>query len=168
MHAQWDPDRNQYILLDDIIDFRKTNPALFIEDRNIVVKGRASLCFLTVGWKVFCQWKDGLTYWEKLSYLKESNPVKTAEYAHHQGISHEPAFNWWAPSVLKKRDRIISLVRKRNPRYLKKTHKFGIEVLTTVAEVLVLYMENGDTHWDDGIASAINIVKVSFYALLDG
>ena len=70
--------------------------------------------------------------------------------------------------MLKKRDRIISLVRKRNPRYLKKTHKFGIEVLTTVAEVLVLYMENGDTHWDDGIASAINIVKVSFYALLDG
>ena len=70
--------------------------------------------------------------------------------------------------MLKNRDRIISLVRKRNPRYLKKTHKFGIEVPITVAEALELDRENGDTHWADGIASAMNNVKVSFYALLDG
>ena len=38
--------------------------------------------------------------------------------------------------MLKKRDRIIYLVRKRNPRYLKKTHKFGVEVPTTAAEAL--------------------------------
>ena len=24
------------------------------------------------------------------------------------GIDHEPAFNWWVPHILKKRDRIIS------------------------------------------------------------
>ena len=53
MYAQCDPDGNQYVLLDDIIDFRKTNPALSIEDQKISVKGRESLRRPTVGWKVF-------------------------------------------------------------------------------------------------------------------
>ena len=39
---------------------------------------------------------------------------------------------------MKKCDRIISLVRKWNPIYLKKSHKFVIEVPTTVAEALEL------------------------------
>ena len=73
MYAQCDPDLNQYVLLDDIIDFRKTNPAL-----SIVVKGRASLHRSTVGWQLCCQWKDRSTSWEKLSDLKESHPVETA------------------------------------------------------------------------------------------
>ena len=45
-----------------------------------------------------------------------------------QEIDHEPDFNWWVKTVLKKRIIIISLVKKRNNIYLKKTHKFGIEV----------------------------------------
>ena len=52
MYAQCEPDGNQYILLYDIINFRKTNSALSIEDQNIVVKGRASLRRSTVGWQV--------------------------------------------------------------------------------------------------------------------
>ena len=43
-------------------------------------------------------------------------------------IDHEPAFNWWVPHVLKKRDRIISLIRKRIPRYLKRNHKLVFDV----------------------------------------
>ena len=74
----------------------------------------------------------------EISDMKEYHPVKTAEYAYCQGISNEPEFNWWAPHVLNKRDPIILLVRKRNPRYLKKTHKFGIEVPTKGAEALEL------------------------------
>ena len=148
-----------------MIYFRKTNPALSIVDQNIVVKGRASLHRSNVGWQVCCQCKDGSTSWKMFSYLKESHPVETAEYAHRQGISHEPAFNWWSPWVLKKRDRIISLVRKRNPRYLKKTHKLGIEVLTTVDEALELDNKNGDTHWSDGISSEMDNVRVAFDVL---
>ena len=70
--------------------------------------------------------------------------------------------------MLKNRDCIISLVRRRNPRYLKKTHKFGIEVPTPVDEVLELDKENGDTHWSDVISSDINNVKVAFDVLPDG
>ena len=78
IYAQSDPDVNQYVLLDNIIDFRKTNPALYIEDQNIVVKGRASLRRSTVGCQVCCQWKDGSTYWENRSNLKEYHPAETA------------------------------------------------------------------------------------------
>ena len=45
-----------------------------------------------------------------------------------QEIDHYLAFNWWVEEVLKKRLMIISLVKKRNSEYLKKTQKFGIEV----------------------------------------
>ena len=124
MYSQCDPDLNQYILLDDMIDFRKTNSALSIEYQNIVVKGRESMRRSTVGWQVFCQWKDVSTSWENLSDLKESHPVNAAEYTHRQVILHELAFKWWAPPVLKKRDQIIYLVRESNPRYPKKNQKF--------------------------------------------
>ena len=58
--------------------------------------------------------------WEKLSDLKESHPVQTAEFAVAQGINHEPAFNWWIKHVLKKRDGIVASGRKLQTRYLKK------------------------------------------------
>ena len=70
--------------------------------------------------------------------------------------------------MLKNRDPIISLVIKRNPRYMKKTNKFGIEVPTTVAEALELDKKNGDTHWADGISSDMNNVRVAFDVLPDG
>jgi hypothetical protein len=68
------------------------------------------------------------------------------------GIDHKPAFNWWVPHVLKKRDRIISAVAKRSARYLKRTHKFGIEIPRTLKEALELDRQNGNTFWTDAIA----------------
>jgi hypothetical protein len=122
----------------------------------------------TIGWQVCCQWKDGSTSWENLAYLKESCPLETAEYAVTQGIDHELAFNWLVPHVLKKRDRIISLVCKRTTRYLKRTHKFGIEVPKTVKEVLDLDCKNGNTLWVDAIAKKMKEVCIAFNILPDG
>ena len=51
---------------------------------------------------------------------------------------------------------------------MKKTHKFKIEVPTTVAKALELDKKNGDTHRDDGIASEMNNVRVAFDFLPDG
>ena len=50
----------------------------------------------------------------------------------YQEIDHEPVFNWWVNVVLKKRLLIISPVKKRNDGYLKKKHKFRIEVPKSV------------------------------------
>ncbi len=169
MYAQCDPDRNQYVLLDSIIDHRRLDAAIRPSDQKIVrPNGRTYLKHSTIGWKVCCQWKDGSTTWEKLADLKESHPIVTAEYAVTKGIDLEPAFNWWVPHVLKKRDRIISLVFKWTTRYIKRTHKFGIEVPKTVKEALALDLKNGNTLWVDAIAKEMKEVRIAFNILPDG
>jgi hypothetical protein len=117
---------------------------------------------------VCCQWKDGSTSWENLADLKVSHPLETAEYAVTQGIDHKLAFNWWVPHVLKKRDQIISLVCKRTTRYLKRTHRFGIEVPKTVKKALDLDRKNGNTLWVDAIAKEMKEVCIAFNILPDG
>ena len=61
------------------------------------------------------QWKDGTTSWERLADIKESNPIEVAEYAVAQGIDHEPAFAWWVPHTLKKRNRMMAAVKHAIP-----------------------------------------------------
>ena len=84
------------------------------------------------------------------------------------GIDHEPAFNWWVPHVLRKCDRIISAVAKHSACYLKRTHKFGIEIPRTVKEALELDHQNGNTFWADAIAKAMTEVRKAFDILPDG
>jgi hypothetical protein len=57
------------------------------------------------------QWKDGSTDWIALKDLKESYQVESAEYTINRRIDDEPAFAWWVPDVMKKRDQIISKVK---------------------------------------------------------
>ena len=130
--------------------------------------GRTYLRRLTIGWQLCCQWKDGSSSWVNLADLKESYPIEVAEYAKILGIDHEPAFNWWVPHILKKKDRIILLVKKQSPRFLKRTHKFGIEVPKTVKEALELDKKNGNTLWADAIAKEMKDVRVAFKILPDG
>jgi len=49
-----------------------------------------------------------------------------AEYAVANQLVEEPAYKWWIPHTLKKRDRILSMVKKRA--LVRKSEKFGIEV----------------------------------------
>jgi hypothetical protein len=169
MYAQCDPDGNQYVLLDSIIDHRQLDTVIRPSDQKVVRPGRRTYMKCSIiGWQVCCQWKDGSTSWENLADLKESHPLETAEYAVTQGIDHEPTFNWWVPHVLKKRDRMISLVRKLTTRYLKRTHKFGIEVPKTVKEALALDCKNGNTLWVDAIAKEMKEVCIAFNILPDG
>jgi hypothetical protein len=79
------------------------------------------------------RWKDGSTQWTRLADLKESNPVELAEYAIGNKLVNEPAFKWWVPYVIKKKDRIISSVKTR---YLRKEQKFGVELPKSVREAI--------------------------------
>jgi hypothetical protein len=110
----------------------------------------------------------GSTSWENLSDLKSLHPVETVEFAKLCGIDNEPAFNWWVPHVLKKHDRIISLMKKRHPRYLKRAHKFGIEVPWTFREAIDLDRKTGNTLWQDAIAKEMQEVCAAFQILPDG
>ncbi len=169
MYAQCDPDRNQYVLLDSIIDHRWLDSAIRPSDQKVVQPdGRTYLKLSTVGWQVCCQWKDGSTSWESLADLKECHPIEIAEYAVTKGLVYEPAFNWWVPHVLKKCDQIISQVRKWTTRYLKRTHKFGIKIPKTVKEALALDCKNGNSLWADAIANEMREVRIAFNILPDG
>ena len=48
-------------------------------------------------------------------------------------IHEEPAFAWWTPYVIKKRNRIIAKVKSN---YWVKTHKFGIKVPKSVEQAV--------------------------------
>ncbi len=58
-------------------------------------------------------------------------------------------------------------MRSRNPCYLKRTHKFGIEVPKTIKKALELDKRNGNTFWADAIAKEMKDIHVAFKVFLD-
>jgi hypothetical protein len=135
IYSQVDAEGNQHLLIDEIIDHRKLGDAVSGDDGYIEHNGRRIPRKTTKGWKLLVKWKGGSTQWVRLADIKESNPVETAEYAVGNKLANEPAFKWWVPYTIKKRDRIIAKIKTR---YLRKEQKFGIELPKTVNEALRL------------------------------
>ena len=67
--------------------------------------------------------------------------------------------------MIKKRVHIISLVKNRTARYLKKTHKFGVRVPSSARHASELDREHGNTFWQDDIATEMKNVRVTFKIL---
>jgi hypothetical protein len=61
----------------------------------------------TRGWSLLVQWKHGSTDWVPPKDMKESNPLKDADYAVAHQFKSDSAFAWWVPFTLKKRDHFI-------------------------------------------------------------
>ena len=133
-------------------------------DRYITVGGRRVPRKTTKGWHLCVQWQDGLTLWERVADLKELNPVGVAEFAKSRCIDHKPAFQWWIPYTLKKRNCILAAVNKR---YHKQIHKYGIRVPKTVKKALQIDKENGNTFWQDAIAKEMQAVHIAFRIMDD-
>ena len=108
MYTQCDINGNQFLLMEAIIDNKADGHAVKTADMHIMIKGRRHLRKTTVGIHLCIQWKDGSTSWERLADMKESFPVEVAEYAVAREIDQGPAFVWWVPHILKKRNRIIA------------------------------------------------------------
>jgi hypothetical protein len=85
-----------------------------------------------------------------------------------QGIDDEPAFNWWVNAVLHKHEHIIALAKKWSAGFLKKAHKFGIEVPRSVAEAYTLDKKNGNTFWAGAISKEMKNVQIAFKILVNG
>ena len=165
MFAQCDPEGNQYLLLDSIIDHEVDGTAITDSDRYTYVNGRKHQRKTTRGVKLCVRWKNGATTWERLADLKHSYPLELAEYAIAHGIDGTPAFSWWVPYVIRKRRRILAAVQSR---YHKRTHKFGFEIPKTIKRALEIDRECGNTLWQDAIAKEMANVKVAFKILPDG
>jgi hypothetical protein len=73
---------------------------------------------------------------------KESHPVQVAEFLKAGDIASKPAFGWWVPYTLRKRDIILPKIKAR---ILKTTHKYGIEVPTGIKHAYKLDQENVNT-----------------------
>jgi len=164
MIAQCDSNGNDVKLLDEIVDHKSDGNAVKDADRYFHNRGRKYHKKTTAGWKLCVQWKGGYTSWETLADLKESYPVQVAEYSKAAGIQGEPAFAWWTEHVLKKRDRIIAKVTKR---YTKVTHKFGIELPTSVEHAYELDRKNGNNLWREAIEKEMLNVRIAFKVMSD-
>lgn len=126
---------------------------------NITANGRKLPKRTTKGWELLVEWKDGNTSWIPLKDIKETNPVKVAEYAIANKIDHEPAFAWWVQTVMKKRERIISKLQKK---YWRTEYKFGVRIPKTVDEALQLDKITGTRHWENALKKEMEKVSVTY------
>ncbi len=160
MYAQVDDEGHQYLILDEIIDHRKDATAVPISDGTYrTPSGTERAKVTTRGWYIVVRWKDGFMSEERLVDLKDSNPVELAEYAVANRLVEEPAFKWWVPFTIRRRNRIISKVKKR---YWRTTHKFGIKLPHSVDEALQIDAATGTDYWAKAIAKEMNKVKVAW------
>ncbi len=141
LYSQVDNEGNQFLLLDDIIDWKKTSEA--VDDNDILQishNGNLHKRRTTKGWMLYVLWKDGSTSWEPLKDLKESFPVQVAQFAQVNNLQDLPAFRWWVPDNLKRCKRILKAVKTR---YVKRTHKYGIRLPKSVDEAYAIDQETG-------------------------
>ena len=160
LFSQVDEEGNRHVLFDAVIDHRVDGSELQQDDAFIIsANGGRRRKSTTKGWEILLQWKDGSTSWEALKDVKEAYPVQLAEYALQRQISKAPAFAWWTPYVLKKRNAIISKVKSK---YWKRTHKFGIFIPKDVNSAKAEDARNDNTLWWDGICKEMKNVQVAF------
>ena len=103
-----DEEGHRQLLMDDIIDHRKTDEAVSKENAFYTTsQGTRRRKVTTKGWESCVQWEDGSSNWVALKDLKHAYPVELAEYSVVNNLRDEPAFAWWVPHTLNKRERIL-------------------------------------------------------------
>ena len=93
-----------------------------------------------------------------LKDIKEINPVDLTKYAVANKIYHEPAFSWWVLFTLLKINRIVPKMQKK---YWRTTHKFKIEVPTSVKSMYEIDNKTGTDFWRKLVAKEIINEKVA-------
>ena len=164
--SQCDPDGHYSRTVASILDHKRDGSAVTKANKYITNKhGRRKLRQTTVGWSFKVRWNDGSEEWIPLKLLKECNPVDVAEYVNARGIQDEPAFCWWVPYTLRKRDIIVSAISSR---VRKRSHKYGVEIPNSVEDAKRIDAKNGNTLWCDAINKEMSNVGIAFQILGPG
>ena len=161
IYSQVDQEGRSFSILQEITD-HKVDPKVALNESNgfyLSANRNKVNKKTTQGWKVLVEWKDGFSEWVSLKALKETNPIEVAEYARANLIDKSPAFRWWVPHVLRKRDRIVSKIKSK---YWRTTHKFGIRLPQTAAEALQIDKETGTDFWQKAIGKELRKVKIAW------
>ena len=153
MLGQVDEHGYMYRMLDTIEDHRTDGTEATI-----------SGAYTTRGHEIKCAWTDGTKTWVPLKDLKESYPIECAEFAISAQLTESPAFSWWVPYTLRKRDKIIAKVQHR---LVKKKFKYGFEVPNSVEEAYEIDRRNNNTRWRDAVAKEMKNVRIAFKMLED-
>ena len=149
IYCQVDKERRSYMLLDEILDHRKTQSAVEKEGGYLIKPSGAKIPKkTTTGWEPLICWKGGASEWLPLRDIKNSYPLEAADYVQANKLIEELAFKWWVPRVLRQRRRMVDKVIKSKTKYWRTTHKFGIKVPESVKEALQFDAEMGpDCHF---------------------
>ena len=144
----------------EIIDYRTNGQEVnqldtFITMRTWTKRRRET----TKGWEILIKWKDGSMNWVTLKDVKESYPVQLAEFAISNRIAEEPAFAWWVPFVMKKRNHILAKVKSK---YWLRSHKFWIRIPKSMEEAKKVDNQNRNTLWWDAICKEMRYVRPAF------
>lgn len=167
MLTQVDSDGYSLTMMNGIVDYKKDNDvAVHKDDMYVQTRcGQRRLRKTTQGWKLLVKWADDSESWIALKDLKESHPIDVAEFTMAHGIEKEPAFAWWVPYTLQKRNIILSKVKAC---IQKTTHKYGIEIPTSVKHAHKINQKNGNLLWHDALAKEMLNVGMAFEILPDG
>ena len=131
MLSQVDDNGNNQLMMDAIIDFKKDPTAVLMEDKYLFTMiGQCRLRKTTLSWWFLVRWKDETESWVKLAKCKDLYPVEVTEFAKARNLVSEPAFAWWVPNTIRRRNAILSEVKAW---FMKQTHKYGIEIPRDVA-----------------------------------
>jgi len=152
LYSQVDSEGCSFAILQDIIGHEK--------DASAISKDDESVRFTTKGWRLQVLWKDGSSSLVPLREMKDAYLVQTAEYAVTHKLDQEPAFKWWTPYVLRKKQRIIEKLGKK--KYWRRTHKYGVELPKSVTEALEIDVRTGTTFWRDAIEKEMRNVLPAF------
>jgi hypothetical protein len=165
LYSQIDDGGRRLQVMQEIIDHQKDKNALADDDNAYYsTKSGRKPKRTTKGWRFLVEWKDGLTSWVPLVDMKESYPLEVADYVTANNIANEPAFRWWVPFVLKKRERIL---RKVKTKYWSTSHKYGLELPKSVSHALEIDKRTGTNFWRIAIEKEIRNVFPAFDFLND-
>ena len=165
--AQVDEEGHRQLLMDEIIDHRKNTDAIEKKDGVYITRqGTKRHKMTTRGWELCVQWKDGSSNWVALKDLKHAYPVELAQYSIANNLEDEPAFAWWVPHTLKKRERILKKIKSK---YWQRSHKYGIRIPKSVQEALKIDEETNTTYWRDAIEDEMRKIKeMDVFKVYDG
>jgi hypothetical protein len=118
------------------------------------------------------EWKEGSSSSIPLADLKDAYPVQVSDDAVANNLTTEPAFHWWVPFVLKKRERILKKVKTK---YWSNSHKYGLELpksvshsleiekrTGSVSHALEIDKRTGKAFWKKAIKKEISLRSTSF------
>jgi hypothetical protein len=92
MYAQYDEEVNQLNLMEGIVDHRNDGHTVTHDDVNIKHWSNIQVRKTMISWHLCVEWKDGTTSWERLAYIKQSNPMDVVDYAASKELKDEPDF----------------------------------------------------------------------------